>query len=145
MIIGQSDTGTSLSPASLSPQVGANVFRREGEYWTVVYLGQVCRLRDTRGLRLLQYLLSHPGSRVQSLALLDVAIPGRSGRPSSDGVNAKQRNEQARVNATRAIRGAIQRLGLHHPALGDHLAATVRTGSSCVYQPDPRVPIVWEM
>jgi hypothetical protein len=53
--------------------------------------------------------------------------------------------ERARVNVTRAIRSALSRVEEHHPGLGAHLAATVRTGGFCAYAPDPRVPIHWEV
>lgn len=43
--------------------------------------------------------------------------------------------ERARVNATRVIRAAIERIEQHHPALGDHLASTIRTGAFCSYDP----------
>jgi hypothetical protein len=52
--------------------------------------------------------------------------------------------ERARLNVTRAIRAAIANLARANPALGRHLAATVRTGRYCAYTPDPRVPITWE-
>ncbi len=38
-----------------------NVFRREGEYWTIRYDGVVMRLKDTRGVQYLARLLGHPG------------------------------------------------------------------------------------
>jgi hypothetical protein len=41
--------------------VAGNVFRREGEYWTVRYDGSVARLKDAKGLRCLARLLAHPG------------------------------------------------------------------------------------
>jgi hypothetical protein len=52
--------------------------------------------------------------------------------------------ERARLNATRAIRAAMANLARADPTLGQHLAATVRTGRYCSYTPDPRVPIAWE-
>jgi hypothetical protein len=45
--------------------------------------------------------------------------------------------ERARVNATRAIRGAISRLAAADAQLGHHLATTVKTGTFCSYQPGP--------
>jgi hypothetical protein len=39
--------------------------------------------------------------------------------------------ERARLNATRAIRAAMANLARANPALGRHLAATVRTGRYC--------------
>jgi hypothetical protein len=40
--------------------VGVNVFRREGDVWTIAYAGRTVRLRDARGLRYLHVLLGHP-------------------------------------------------------------------------------------
>jgi len=34
-----------------------NLFRIEGEYWTNAFDGQICRLRDTKGLRYVAHLL----------------------------------------------------------------------------------------
>jgi hypothetical protein len=51
--------------------------------------------------------------------------------------------ERARLNATRAIRAAVANLARVNPALGRHLAVTIRTGRYCVYLPDPRAPIAW--
>jgi hypothetical protein len=51
--------------------------------------------------------------------------------------------ERARVRVTKAIRLTIGRIARCHPLLGAHLVATIRTGTSCVYTPDPRVPIRW--
>ncbi|HSJ34170.1 MAG TPA: AAA family ATPase [Acidimicrobiia bacterium] len=56
---------------------------------------------------------------------------------------AVSQSERARVNVTRAIRAASNKLGVHSPALGDHLAMTIHTGTFCVYRPDPRIPIIW--
>jgi hypothetical protein len=52
-------------------------------------------------------------------------------------------SERARVSVTKAIRSTINRLGTELPELGRHLAATVHTGSRCVYQPDPRAHRTW--
>jgi predicted ATPase len=52
--------------------------------------------------------------------------------------------ERARVNVTRTIKLALRRIHEHHPALGQHLAATIKTGSYCSYMPDVRMPITWQ-
>jgi hypothetical protein len=44
--------------------------------------------------------------------------------------------ERARVNVTRAIKSATQRIAGYHPGLADHLSRSVRTGTFCVYAPD---------
>ena len=62
---------------------------------------------------------------------------GRRDRP------AASQSERARVAATRNLRTAIQRAADVHPTLGRHLEMTIRTGTYCSYQPDPRVPIDW--
>jgi hypothetical protein len=44
--------------------------------------------------------------------------------------------EKARLNVTRAIRAAIDRIGQPFPVLGEHLTACVHTGMSCCYLAD---------
>ena len=64
---------------------------------------------------------------------------GLGGRARYAGVAA----DRARVTVTRAIRRAMSRIRQHSPALGDHLEHSIRTGSSCRYDPDPGLPVVW--
>ncbi|HXF72357.1 MAG TPA: hypothetical protein VNO79_07090 [Actinomycetota bacterium] len=45
------------------------------------------------------------------------------------------------MNVTRAVRSSLARIGEHSPSLGKHLRATVRTGTSCSYTPDPLAPV----
>jgi hypothetical protein len=56
---GLSAVGLASEAAALT--VSRNLFRREGEYWTVVFEGVVVRLRDAKGLGHLARLLTHPG------------------------------------------------------------------------------------
>jgi tetratricopeptide (TPR) repeat protein len=56
---------------------------------------------------------------------------------------AASASERARLSVTRAIRSAMNRLRGLDPALGAHLDATIRTGTYCVYTPDPRAPVRW--
>lgn len=65
-----------------------------------------------------------------------VGLGGRDRRSASA-------SERARVAVTRAVRQSIARIGEYHPALREHLASTVRTGTYCAYVPDPRVPADW--
>jgi hypothetical protein len=216
-------------PMSLEPTAAAavavaetarNLFRREGEYWTVVFEGSVVRLKDIKGLRHLARLLAHPGREFHAVdleaaeapatpaaplgarpsggepelavrrnlgdagALLDATAkaayharltelraelaeaeggndPVRAARARAEqdflvaelaravGLGGRDRRaashaERARLNATRAIRAAMANLARANPALGRHLAATIRTGRYCAYTPDPRAPITWE-
>jgi tetratricopeptide (TPR) repeat protein len=48
----------------------ANVFRREGEYWLVVFEGRTVRVRDLKGMRYLAQLLAHPGREFHVLDLV---------------------------------------------------------------------------
>jgi hypothetical protein len=209
-----------IAEAEAAPDASRNVFRREGEYWTVVFEGSVVRLKDIKGLRHLARLLAHPGREFHAVdleaaeapatpaapggarpsggepelavrrnlgdagALLDATAkaayharltelraeveeaeagndPVRAARARAEqdflvaelaravGLGGRDRRaashaERARLNATRAIRAAMANLARANPALGRHLAATIRTGRYCAYTPDPRAPITWE-
>jgi hypothetical protein len=50
-------------------EAAGNLFRREGEYWTVVFDGAVVRLRDAKGLRHLARLLALPGREFNAVDL----------------------------------------------------------------------------
>nr|MDQ3642151.1 transcriptional regulator [Actinomycetota bacterium] len=65
-----------------------------------------------------------------------VGLGGRDRKAASD-------SERARQSVTRAIKGAIERLGEANAPLGDHLRSTVRTGIYSAYLPDTRAPIDW--
>jgi tetratricopeptide (TPR) repeat protein len=51
--------------------------------------------------------------------------------------------ERARVNVTRTLRTAIERMAAVAPAAAAHLRASVRTGTSCRYDPAPGGPDRW--
>jgi hypothetical protein len=53
--------------------------------------------------------------------------------------------EWARQSVTKAIKAALRRIEEHSPALASHLAATVRTGAVCAYEPDPRAATNWRL
>jgi tetratricopeptide (TPR) repeat protein len=53
--------------------------------------------------------------------------------------------ERARVNVTRAIRGAVRAIAEHDARLGHHLGRSVRTGVFCAYQPGPPGPDGWRI
>ena len=50
-------------------------------------------------------------------------------------------SEKARTAVTWRIRHALRRIESAHPALGRHLANSVRTGTFCAYRPE--TPISW--
>ena len=55
-----------------------NLFRRDGEYWTVGYRGLVVTLRDSKGLRDLGRLLGEPGREFHVLDLMADGTGARS-------------------------------------------------------------------
>ncbi len=176
-----------------------NVFRREGDYWSVVFDGHTVRLRDLKGVHYLARLLGAPGREFHVLELVAVERSPDAGDAGvmldtqakeayrrrlaeidedieaaqivGDGERAAQAqaerdflarelaravglggqdrrassaSERARASVTRAIRQAIARIHDHHPMLGDHLDRTIRTGTTCGYLPDPRLPAPWK-
>jgi pimeloyl-ACP methyl ester carboxylesterase len=66
-----------------------------------------------------------------------LGLGGRDRRAASD-------SERARASVSKAVRSAVRRLEDQHPELGRHLAVAVHTGTFCSYEPDPRVPVVWD-
>ncbi len=65
-----------------------------------------------------------------------IGLGGRDRRAASA-------SERARVAVTRAIRYSMRRVDEHHPMLGEHLDRAIRTGTYCVYLPDPRALAGW--
>jgi tetratricopeptide (TPR) repeat protein len=200
-----------IEPVAGSGRGATGTFRREGEYWSIVFDEDAFRLRDSKGLRYLSHLLKAPGREIHALELV-AAVEGQEPRPGrmkeeltpdagdagallddrakteyrqrileleselseAEGWNDPERAsrlreerdflahelaaavglggrdrraasnaERARVNVTRAIRSALERVADHSPDLGRHLATAVRTGNFCSYQPDPRAPVSW--
>jgi len=125
------------------PQTWPQVFRREGEIWTLVFGDTYCRMRDTTGLRYLAYLLRRPNRMVPAIEIVRGHAEQIGAEDSA--ADAAAVRERARVNVTRAISAALKRIDEHHPRLAAHLRATIRTGSQCTYTPDPRLPVSWEM
>jgi tetratricopeptide (TPR) repeat protein len=52
------------------PVASVNVFRREGDYWTVIFEGHTIRVRDLKGMRYLARLLADPGREYHVLDLV---------------------------------------------------------------------------
>jgi len=68
-------------PTVGDPTVSSSSFRREGDYWTISFDGDVLRLRDTRGVRYLATLVHNPGREFHSI---DLVTDGKEGRLISD-------------------------------------------------------------
>src|SRR5262249_24990745 len=53
--------------------------------------------------------------------------------------------ERARINVTRAIKVALERIAEHNPALAALLTSSIRTGTFCSYTPESRLPSSWQL
>jgi pimeloyl-ACP methyl ester carboxylesterase len=67
-----------------------------------------------------------------------VGLGGRDRRAASGA-------ERARINVTRAIKIALERIAEHNPALATLLTNSIRTGTFCSYTPDSRLPASWQL
>jgi predicted ATPase len=206
----QSSTSDSLPLAS-------NALYCEGDYWTLMFDGKGCRVRDMRGLHYIAYLLQHPHDEIHAFRLVSGdeenadTYPSGARLPTAEALSLntsdsgemldaqaratyKQRladlqadldeamafhdqgridllreeleflthelaqavglggrarrigspAERARSTVTKAIKNALKKISEHHASLGQHLTRTIRTGTFCVYAPDPRVGVSWE-
>jgi class 3 adenylate cyclase/tetratricopeptide (TPR) repeat protein len=204
-----------LADAQAASGVDRGTFRREGQFWTVAYRGEIARLHDLKGLRYIGLLLAAPGRDVHVLelagaqaaeplsgdhagteglhpsrlegteAVLDQQAkdvfrrrlaelgeeleearswndPERAARVEAEidaltselerslGLGGRDRGmpspaERARVSVTKAIKAAVRAVSDDCPALGEHLAASIRTGRFCSYAPPGREPPVWDL
>jgi tetratricopeptide (TPR) repeat protein len=80
-VVGVGQPETTVLPAG----VGTNVFRKEGDYWTLVYEGSLVRLRDSKGLQLLARLLAEPGREFHAIDLEAAEGPGAQPLPRRPG------------------------------------------------------------
>jgi hypothetical protein len=182
----------------------AGTLRREGELWSIAYGGALVRIKSSKGVYYLAYLLERPHTEVHVLELTSQtssapprpsSIPpslrvgdlgdagpildertkesyrtrlialrddleealgfgdlGRSEKARSEiealtdqlaaavGLGGRSRRaaaqaERARVNVTRTIKAALDRIRKSHAELGKHFAEHVRTGTYCSYSP----------
>jgi tetratricopeptide (TPR) repeat protein len=74
--------GAAISPASTSSAATAaagEVFRREGEIWSLVYADRSVQLRHTKGLSCIAHLLTQPGDEVHVVDLVALDADGSNG------------------------------------------------------------------
>ena len=82
---------TSAGPAPphpVAPAEPAMLFRREGDYWTVAFGGQVVRMRDAKGLGYLARLLRNPHREFHVLDLLAGDAPRANATAREDALVA---------------------------------------------------------
>jgi hypothetical protein len=82
-------------------------------------------------------------ARAELDALLDHLrrMTGRGGRSRG----FPDPGERARTAVRKAIKRAVDEIAQVDPGLGAHLAASITTGSSCCYQPDPATAVRWRV
>ncbi len=137
-------------PTSASPQLslGSNLFRKEGDFWTVSFEGSVFRLRDTMGMHYISRLVANPEMEFSAQELVAGAhranhrhlgkrnhqLSMSNGRAESNlEVNDDLARERARLMVTKRIKDVITKIRLTHPELARHLATSIRTGYTCAY------------
>src|SRR5216683_1949152 len=62
--------GDGTKSRGINREIYKGVFRREGEFWTLAYADKLIRLRDSKGLGFIVYLLRNPGTEFHSLDLI---------------------------------------------------------------------------
>ncbi|HUG88400.1 MAG TPA: AAA family ATPase, partial [Actinomycetota bacterium] len=96
--------------------VAASVFRKEGDDWAIAFDGDAFRLKDTKGLRYLAYLLGRPGAEVHVLDLVaaegGAAARGASRAAAQEGleVASDDAGEVLDLRARRAYRERVEEL-----------------------------------
>jgi tetratricopeptide (TPR) repeat protein len=136
---------------------GSNVFRKEGEYWTILFEGSVFRLRDTIGMHYIGRLVANPGVEFSAKDLAASARPSslkRGGRTKAASSHSGRLNgdrdlhddaarERARLMVTKRIKDVVTKIRLTHPKLARHFATRIRTGYTCTYVIDEEDPRSW--
>jgi hypothetical protein len=126
---------------------------RPGQQDALIFLDEQAKSAYRERLHDLQSELDEAESRNDTeraeRARLDMEVIARElaravGLAGRDRVSGSP-GERARLSVTRAIRSAMRRIAAHDRTFAEHLEATVHTGTYCAYQPDPRVPIQWQL
>jgi hypothetical protein len=86
------------------------------------------------------YRASKSRSEINAIAERLAAAVGLGGRDRVASSDA----ERARSAVTRRIKEAINRIAKVLPLLGSHLAARIKTGYWCSYNPHPSRPVSWK-
>jgi len=80
-----------LKSGATKRQVAKGVFRKEGEVWTLAYGDKIVRLRDSKGLGYIVYLLRNPGIEFHALDLIGGTInPASRDSESESSSNAPE-------------------------------------------------------
>jgi hypothetical protein len=104
---------------------------REGDCWTILYRGRLIRVRHNKGLNYLAQLVAHPWESLHVSELY-----GKDRAATAEGASARP-VESDRKAVTSRIRAALAGIQASDLALGEHLVATITTGTYCCYSPRP--------
>lgn len=105
-----------------------------------------CRLGELRDQEAEAERFNNPDRAAKARAEIDAiarylaaaaGLGGRDRRTSSEA-------ERSRCAVTKRIKQAVQKIGDVIPALGHHLAARIKTGYFCSYNPHPDRPVTWK-
>ncbi|MEW6471248.1 MAG: AAA family ATPase [Actinomycetota bacterium] len=69
------DRRASFVETTTAPSESINVFRLDGEYWTLTYGGRTARVADSKGLRDIAMLLARPGRELHVADLIAATDP----------------------------------------------------------------------
>ena len=86
-----------------------NVFRREGDYWSVGFEGHTVHVRDLKGMRYLARLLADPGREFHVLDLVasETAVVARP--DSGDAAPIRARHSATQASPRRTAKNAYRR------------------------------------
>jgi tetratricopeptide (TPR) repeat protein len=104
------EAGAAQAFAGVEPETDAAVFRREGDYWSVVFEGRTARLRDSKGLQYLGRLLAHPGRDVHVLDLVAGARAGSDVASSAEPLFVADAGDAGELLDARARKAYRRRL-----------------------------------
>jgi tetratricopeptide (TPR) repeat protein len=90
---------TTLARIEAAPSETANVFRREGDYWLVIFEGRTVRVRDLKGMRYLAQLLADPGREFHVLDL----VAAETGQRTALGDAGEMLDERAKTAYRRRL------------------------------------------
>jgi tetratricopeptide (TPR) repeat protein len=77
----QAHGGKSASARGESQGETGNIFRREGDYWILAYQGTVCRLKDSKGLHYIAFLLHSPGREFHTIDIVTATSKAQATSP----------------------------------------------------------------
>jgi predicted ATPase/class 3 adenylate cyclase/tetratricopeptide (TPR) repeat protein len=137
-------------PERAEVPAGDNVFRRDGDVWSIAYGGTQIQLRDAKGLRYLARLLAQPGREVHVNDLAAEATGGEAVPASGSGgeildaaAKADYRRRLAELKAEVAEASEwhdterVARAQAEIDALTDHLAGAYGLGGRARTMGDP--------